>query len=35
MERFFWFYAKWEKLIMSEDAKEGALQVPIAKNYVQ
>jgi hypothetical protein len=35
MERFFWFYAIWEKLIMSEDAKEGALQVPIANNYVQ
>lgn len=34
MRKFFWMYQKWNKFITVTDAKEGSLQVPIAKNYI-
>lgn len=34
MHQFFWFYQKWERTIAELNPKDGALRVPLAKNYI-
>lgn len=34
MHQFFWFYQKWERTMAELNPKDGALSVPLAKNYI-